>query len=187
MRTSTHALLAVAALTFGMGPPAVLAEDLADQGQGIGSPRLPIGSVARYRVTYFNSQTVTTALRSVSIVSITNQANVNCRVSVDWKIGFGGIACGTNIVLLPGQTSDFCTRPIPNGITVCNSTCPGAGLTNTEGNAIVGSSVSAGANLGCEKIAVSARTVYTAAISDSPISAITDAKVVRYGFGNIGD
>lgn len=187
MRISTYVLLAAAALTFGMGPSGVLADDRPDEGRGQLSPNLPAGSVARYRVTYFNSQTAAPGLRSVSIVSITNQAAVTCRVSVDWKIGFGGVACGTNTVLAPGDTADFCTRPIPVGITACNSTCPGAGLTFTEGNAIVGSSASAGTNIGCEKIAVSARTVYTGSVSDSPVSAITDAAVVRFGFGNNGD
>lgn len=149
------------------------------------APALPAGTVARYRITYAISTTSVTALRSVSIASITNQSPVTCTVAVDWRVGFGGVACSTSISLGPGSTADFCTRPIPGFLTTCNSTCPGATGATFEGNAIVGSSTTTG----CQRIAVSARTVYTASTSDSPISAITDAKVVKIGTGtgNIGD
>lgn len=186
MKTSTYCLLAAAALTFGMPASDALAQDRPDEarpGQLQLGPQLPAGTAARYRVTYANSQTRVAALRSASIVSITNQSTVTCRVAVDWNFGAGGIACSANLVITPGMTADFCTRPIPGAITSCNSTCPGAGLTFFEGNATVGSSTIAG----CEKIAVSARTVYTASTTDSPVSAITDAKVVKIGSGNIGD
>ena len=50
---------------------------------------LPVGHVARYRVTYMSSQT-NTANRSATVVSITNQSAGNCSTSVDWRVGLGG-------------------------------------------------------------------------------------------------
>ncbi|MCI0736047.1 MAG: hypothetical protein L0Y50_07220 [Beijerinckiaceae bacterium] len=182
MKTSVFLFSMAAALAIGMGATDALGQDRPDQGEvGRLSPQPPAGTVARYRVTYFYSNTSANPPRSVSIVSITNQSAVTCRVAVDWKIGFGGVACATNLLLGAGNTADFCTRSIPVGITACNSTCPG--LNFTEGSAIVASSTTTT----CDRIAVSARTVYTGSTSDAAISAITDAKVVRFGFGNIGD
>ena len=121
----------------------------------------------------------------VSGISIKNQWSKDCTVAVDWKAGGGAVVCGTSITIRPGVQADFCTRPIPGAITSCNSTCPGGGLTANEGSATVGSD-DVGLGFGCD-IAVSARTVYTASINDAPISAITDAKVVRAGDRNVGD
>jgi hypothetical protein len=185
MKPSLFLFSMTTALTLGMGATDAVAQDRPlDTGpakETAQAPALPIGTVARYRVTYAISSTSVTALRSVSIVSITNQSPVTCTVAVDWRIGFGGVVCGTSFSLPAGFTADFCTRPIPGSLTTCNSTCPAP--PSFEGNAFVGSSTTAG----CEKIAVSARTVYTATTSDSPVSAITDAKVVKFGLGNIGD
>jgi hypothetical protein len=149
----------------------------------LAGPQLPAGYTARYRVTYFSSQTGVAALRSASIVSVTNHNTATCAVAVDWKLGLGGVVCTTAINVAPGNTVDFCTRTLPAGVTSCNSTCAAPGLTNAEGSAIVGSRTVTG----CERIAVSARTVYTQTTTDSPVSAITDAKVVRIGLGNSGD
>lgn len=186
MKTATFILLAAAALTLGMGASDALAQDDAGAGQLSASPpQLPVGTVARYRVTFFKSTTTTAALRTASIVSATN-ANLtggpSCTVAVDWRTGGTSNACSTNIVIAPGATLDFCSRTIPTGITTCNSTCSPS-LTFNEGSAVIGSSTTTG----CEKIALSARTVYTSSTTDSPVSAITDAKIVRWGFGNSGD
>ncbi len=195
MKEVTYLLLIAAALTFGMPGPSSSAQgrpgaNAADEftpdedgPSSLATPQLPAGTLARYRVTYFSSQTGVAALRSASMVSITNHNTANCTVAVDWKIGLGGVVCGTSFVLTPGATADFCTRTVPNGVTACNSTCAAPGLTNHEGSAIVGSSTIAG----CDRIAVSARTVYTQTTTDSPVSAITDAKVVRISAGNTGD
>ena len=141
MKTATFIMLLAAALTFGMGAPSAVAQNRPDVGGGIVSPQLPAGTVARYRVTYFSSQTAVTALRSASVVSITNGNTASCLVGVDWRFGVGGWS------------------------------------------AVVGSATTTG----CDRIEVSARTVYTGATTDSPVSAITDAKVVKINLGNIGD
>lgn len=145
----------------------------------------PAGTIARYRVTYFKSNTSDVNLRTASVISVTNHApfGVNCTVAVDWKLGTGANACSTSVSVAPGATVDFCSRPVPAGVTTCNSTCPGAGLTAVEGNAAIASTNSTD----CARIAVSARTYYTASTTDSPVSAITDAKIVRVGNGNTGD
>jgi hypothetical protein len=184
MKTLIYLLLAAPGLTFGMGPSVALAQDRPDEARpGQPSSQLPAGTVPRYLVTYFHSQGGLAGARSASIVSITNQSPVICTVAVDWKNQGGGVACGTSLTIGPGVDVDFCTRNLPNSITLCNSTCPGGGLVFNEGSAVVGSSTA----LGCDKIAVSARTFYASVITDFPPTAITDAKVVKYGFGNSGD
>ena len=189
MKNLVFLWLVAAALTFEMSPSNAFAQDGVDQ---IGpsrllSARLPDAAAApfSYRVTYFNSQTGTTALRSASIISITNQSKESCTVDVQWLAGGGAVVCSTSLTVAAGVQLDFCTRPIPKGITVCNSICPGAGLTDHEGTAGVGAEDLAG-QFNCP-IAVSARTVYTASTTDAPISAITDAKIVRSGGFNNGD
>jgi hypothetical protein len=189
MKTSTYLLLAAAALTFGMPPSGALAQDPADDAPRSGqvapnfvAPILPAGTVARYRVTFFKSNTSVTALRTASIVSITNGNSGSCKVAVDWRTGGTASSCVTSLVIGPGSTQDFCSRTIPSGITTCNGTCFPS-LTFNEGSAVVGSATTPG----CEKIELSARTVYTASTSDSPVSAITDANVVKYNQPNIGD
>lgn len=145
--------------------------------------RLPAGTLARYRVTYMNSQAPTTGIRSSTIVSITNNSFNTCTTGVDWRVGFGGLACTTTLVLGPGQTGEHCSRNVPGTISVCNAICPGASGLFAEGNAVVGSTVAPP----CDRIQVSARTVYTTGTDDGNLTAITDAKVVKMPLGNIGD
>jgi hypothetical protein len=124
MKTATFILLLAAALTFGMDAPSAVAQNHPDVGGGIVSPQLPAGTVARYRVTYFSSQTAVTALRSASVVSITNGNTASCLVGVDWRFGVGGaLACASSATIGPGNTFDFCTRALPVGVTACNVTC----------------------------------------------------------------
>jgi hypothetical protein len=183
MKTSTYMLLVAAALTFGMPAADASAQNRPDEGRGQLSSQLPAGTVSRYVVTYFRSATVDPALRTASVVSITNENTSSCLVAVDWRFGVGAsTACTISATLAPQTQLDFCSRTVPDGITTCNVTCSPS-LTNNEGSARVGSATTTG----CEKIAVSARTYYTGSTTDKPVSAITDAKVVRYGFGNSGD
>ena len=145
------------------------------------APALAPGHVARYRVTYTNSST-TTANRTATVVSITNQSTGSCSTSVDWRIGFGGVACTTTLVLGPGQTGEHCTRALPSPVTICNATCAPA-LTSYEGGAIVGA-----ANVStCAALAISARTYHTTGAADTAVAAATDAKVVRINASNAGD
>jgi hypothetical protein len=129
-----------------------------------------------------NSQT-TAAARSSTVISITNQsAGATCATSVDWRIGFGGVACTTTLVLGPGQTGEHCSRPLPGAIAVCNATCAPA-LTNSEGSAIIGSQ-----NItGCNFIAVDGRIYHTTGTADGAVAAITNPHVVRITTGNAGD
>jgi hypothetical protein len=199
MKSPIYLSLVAAALIFGLAPSSSLAQqrpsangaaqavdhDADDEGNGrllAAKPALPRGTVARYLVTYFKSNTSVSTLRSAAIVSVTNQSTASCTVGVDWKTGGTATACSQSLLLTPGAQLDFCTRAIPSGITTCNATCA-PNLTFNEGNAIVGSSTTTG----CEKIALSSRTVYTGSTTDAPVSAITDANIVKFGFGNIGD
>jgi hypothetical protein len=187
MKTPVYLLLVAAALTFGMPATEALAQDRPDDAGRAGaspqaSPALPVGTTARYRVTFFKSNTTVTALRTASIVSITNGNTASCLAAVDWRTGGTATSCTSSLVIGPGSTLDFCSRTIPSGITTCNATCFPS-LTFNEGSAVVGSATT----LGCERIQLSARTVYTATTTDSPVSAITDANVVRFPFGNNGD
>lgn len=187
MKPLAYALLATAALAFAMpasiafaqGPEAASEDDEASGGR-FAAPALPVGTVARYRVTYFKSNTAAAALRTASIVSATNQSGVSCTIAVDWRTGGTAVSLTQSLVVPPNGHVDFCTRAIPAGITSCNAT---GALTFNEGNAVIGSSTTTG----CERIAVSARTVYTQTTTDSPVSAITDAKIVRINLGNNGD
>jgi len=156
-------------------------------GSGPQTRRLTPGAsatlVSRYVATYMSSQTAfESSPRSLTAVSITNNSSSTCDTSVDWKIGFEGIACTTTLTLGPGETGEHCSRDIRFAITSCNATCSPE-LTFAEGNAIIGSTKSRS----CEAIAVSARTYYTTGTSDETLNAITDAKIVRVGAGNHGD
>jgi len=168
---------------FGALPYAALAQapDRGGAEPSSPTPQLPAGHLARYRVTYTSSQT-TAANRTSTVVSITNQSGVRCVTSVDWRIGFAGLACTTVLTLGAGQTGEHCTRGLPVQVSACNATCVAA-LVNYEGSAIVGSRNIAG----CQNIAVSARTYHTTGSTDSAVAAATDAKVVRFGVGNAGD
>jgi hypothetical protein len=183
MKALTYFMLAAAALACGMGATAFAQDDTPTRSSVTSvTPALPAGTVARYLVTYMKSNTATTALRTATIISVTNQSSSTCRVAVDWKVGGTSTVCTTTLSLSPRSELDFCSRTIPDGITTCNATCSPS-LTFKEGKAVVGSSTTTG----CEKIALSARTVYTSSTSDSPVNGITDAKIVKFGAGNIGD
>lgn len=145
------------------------------------APELPAGQAALYRITYMSSQTGT-ANRTSTVISITNNSTVTCGTGVDWRIGLGGIACTTSVLLGPGQTGEHCSRNLPFAVSACNATCSPI-LTNAEGSAIVGVSTTTG----CANIAVSARTYHTTGTGDTGVAAVTDAKVVRIRNGNIGD
>lgn len=143
--------------------------------------QLAPGHIARYRITYFNSNTAT-ANRSATVISVTNQGTATCATSVDWKIGFGGVTCTTVLSLGPGQTGEHCTRGLPSPVTVCNATCSPA-LTAAEGSAILG----AENTTACSALAISARTYHTTGANDDAVAATTDAKVVRINVSNAGD
>jgi hypothetical protein len=145
------------------------------------APALPGGDVARYVVTYMNSDTFTSP-RTATVISITNNSSATCRTSVDWKVGFLGVACTTVLTLAPGQTGEHCSRPLSTGDLVCNATCSPA-LTAIEGNAIVGSTN----NGACAAIALEGRTFYTTGSTDATLNAISQSKVVKVRTGNAGD
>jgi hypothetical protein len=140
---------------------------------------------ALYRVTYWRSDPVPVTAPgtgSASIVSVTNQSAATCTVRVSWLRPDATVACSQGLVIPPGNHRDFCTQPVPAATTICDATCATLGVAPHEGSAIVGVGTSV-----CSTIAVSARTIYTQTASGTPVSAITDAKVVRYGGGNNGD
>jgi hypothetical protein len=157
-----------------------VADDGSAPGQRALAPQLPAGQIPRYVATYMASQTGS-AQRTSTVVSITNNSSSTCATAVDWKVGFGGVSCTTNLILAAGQTGEHCSRSINSGL-VCNATCSPE-LTAIEGNAIIGST----RGTACAAIAVYARTFYTTGTSDQTLSAVADADIVRVGAGNNGD
>jgi hypothetical protein len=145
-------------------------------------PPLATGTVGRYIVTYLKSRT-DIAQRSATVISITNNSTAVCSTSVDWKVGFGGVSCTTNLSLAPGQTGEHCSRNLSGGgLASCNATCSPE-QTFIEGNAIVGSTT----GTTCAKIAVYPRTFYTTGSTDQTLNGVADAKLVAVGLGNAGD
>jgi hypothetical protein len=137
-------------------------------------------AVPRYLVTYMNSQTGG-RIRSATVVSVTNQSERPCLVTVSYFKGFSNNTSpvgSSSFVIPPDYTVDFASRSLPGEITVTNSV-PNPELTFDEGRAIVSSR--------CKEIGVSARVVYTAGDSDEQLLSITDSKIVRFGQGNKGD
>ncbi len=135
----------------------------------------------RYLITYMNSQTRNDAMRSATVVSVTNQSKEPARVFVTFFKGFtdDSSSVGTAAYSIPPQfTVDFASRHLPSELTVTN-VVPKPELTFDEGRAVVSSTSS--------QIAVSARVYYTAGKRDEQLLAITDSKVVIYGKGNVGD
>lgn len=141
----------------------------------IGIPTTP-----RYLVTYMNSQTGS-RVRSATAVSVTNQTNTTCRVTVSYFKGLtndSSPVCSSQFSIPSRFTIDYCSRNLPTSVTTCNSTC-NPELTFDEGRAIVAST--------CRDIGVSARVYYTSGDGDEAVEAITDSKIVRYGQRNNGD
>jgi len=135
--------------------------------------------IARYLVTFMKSRT-TDPLRTATVVTVTNEANQSCQITVDWIRGFETTpASRTNLSLEGGFTGDFCSRDIPPPLTTCNATSDPE-LTFHEGHAVVSSSVAAG----CERLGVSARVYYTQGDNDGDLLAISDPKIVPTGKGN---
>jgi hypothetical protein len=140
-----------------------------------------IPSVPRYLVTYMNSQTSNEAMRSATVVSVTNQSSLINRVFVTFFKGFtdDSSPIGMAAFAVPPQfTIDFSSRNLPGELTVTNAV-PNPELTFDEGRAVVSSM--------WPEIAVSARVYYTAGARDERLHAITDSKVVVYGGSNSGD
>jgi len=185
-------LLVVAAVSYGPFLAAAQEEngdyayygapDMNDSGDAAASsPLFPVGYSKRGEVTYMLSMIGQPYQNAATAISITNHHTASCSTVVEWKYGLAGVACTTYLTLGPGQTGEHCSRGLPMAITSCNATCSPA-LTYHEGSAIVGSK----ALTGCEKMAVSARTIYTNP-GDTYIQAITDAKYVKPWIGNSGD
>lgn len=145
-------------------------------------PALPgIPNTPRYLVTYMNSQTASSTMRSATVVSVTNQSALINRVFVTFFKGFSDdlSPVGTAAFAIPPQfTVDFASRSLPNELTGTNAV-PNPELTFDEGRAIVSSM--------WPEIGVSARVYYTAGDRDERLHAITDSKVVVYGEANRGD
>jgi hypothetical protein len=142
----------------------------------------PIGLPAepRYLVTYMNSQTGG-AIRSATVVSVTNQSRAINRVFVSFFKGFQDNSAPIGVAAFaipPDFTVDFGSRNLPGEITVVNA-LSNPELTFDEGRAIVSSM--------WPEIGVSARVIYTRGDKDNELMAITDSKLVAFGKMNIGD
>jgi hypothetical protein len=181
-------LVASIFVSGGVCPPVAVAQEQGDDGLkpmealATTAAEEPEPLVARYLVTFLKSRT-TDPLRSATVVSVTNQAEKACQVSVEWARGFEPpAACTTTVRLDPGTTTDLCSRTIPEPLTTCNGTCEPE-LTFHEGRAVVSSST----EKGCDRLGVSARVHYTTGDTDENLAAISDSKIVPFGKGNRGD
>lgn len=137
-----------------------------------------------FLIGYLNSDT-TTANRSATVVSITNQGGVSCEVSVDWFRGLdpADAICTTVTTIDPGQTQEHCSRSLPEAIAVCQATCAPE-LTFDEGKAVVNVHKKC---LNAEALAVDPRLYHTNGSADEEVAGIADLKVIRFGKGNRGD
>lgn len=143
-------------------------------------PLAGLPSVARYLVTYMNSQTGG-AVRSATVVTVTNQSEKPNLVSVSYFKGFSDNTSPvgvTSFSIPPDFTVDFSSRNLPGELTTVNSVC-NPELVFDEGRAIVSSRR--------PEIGVSSRIYYTSDERDVELLAITDSKVVRFEQGNKGD
>ena len=143
----------------------------------------------RYLVTYVRSSTLT-ATRSATVVTVINQSNSPCNVHVEWFVRSPmtnrlELACTQNQPLAPGDARQFCSRGLPNSITLCDTLVCDPELTNqqNQGKAIVSST----AEFACSLIAVEARVYYTTGINDTALLAISNSKIVFAEEGNLGD
>ena len=133
----------------------------------------------RYLVTFMRSQTGS-AIRSATVVSVTNQASRPNLVTVSWFVGFtdNSSPAGTaSIIIPPDFQVDFGSRSLNGELTVVNAV-PTPELTFAEGRAIVSSRL--------PEIGVSARLYYTSGDKDEQLLAISDSSVVVFGQGNHG-
>lgn len=143
-------------------------------------PSAFLAGVPRYLVTYMHSETGG-AIRSATVVSVTNQSNQPNLVSVSYFKGFSDNTSPVGVTAFsipPDFTVDFSSRDLPAELTVCNSVC-NPELVFDEGRAIVSSRR--------PQIGVSSRVYYTSGDRDSELLSITDSKIVRFGRGNTGD
>jgi hypothetical protein len=144
------------------------------------SELIALPSVPRYLVTYMNSQTGG-AIRSATVVTVTNQSVRPNLVTVSYFVGFSDNTSpvGSSSLLIPPDfTLDFASRNIPSELTAVNSV-PSPELTFDEGRAIVSSRQ--------PEIGVSSRVYYTSGDRDENLLSITDSGIVRFGQGNNGD
>jgi hypothetical protein len=134
----------------------------------------------RYVVAFAKTE-INTPIRSATVVTVTNNADVSCLVAIDWfdKLNSSSL-CSNGAVVPAGQTMSFCSRALPSQIADCSSACS---VTSADGRA----SVNSRAIAACGKIAVDARVYYTAGGADAILTAISDPKIVRAGSANSGE
>ena len=143
-------------------------------------PASALPAIPRYLVTYMHSE-IRGRIRSATVVSITNQAPTINRVWVSYFKGFSdntAPVCVCAFAIPPDFTVDFGSRQLPSELTVVNCVC-NPELVFDEGRAIVSSM--------WPEIGVSSRIYYTRGEDDLDLLGITDAKIVAFGKGNIGD
>lgn len=150
------------------------------------SPAMEMSGTEIFRIGYMRSETGG-AIRSATVVSVTNDSSQACPIYIDWRKGFASrtsspVMCGLYFATLqPGDTADLCSRVLPGSVTACNAACQPP-LTFVEGSAIVGSTD----DPACAALTVSARTYYFGA-TDTAIIGITEPAVTRIGSGSRGD
>lgn len=150
-------------------------------------PPLTPGHRRLYLIGYLNSDT-SEANRTATVISITNQAQGPCEVSVDWFKGLdpNSAVCATVTTINAGETQEHCSRDLPGAIAVCQSTCD-PNLTFEEGKAVVNLHETCFLSVDSRRLAVDARLYHTTGDADDAVSGVTGLKVVRFGQGNRGD
>src|SRR5262249_583028 len=142
-------LVALALVSTGIYTPAVRAADDDDgspasaaSAEALNTQAIVIDANATlipiYRVTFMTSRT-TDAIRTSTLVRVTNQGLSPCDIVVTWLRGLDPTpVCTTMLSLDSGFQTDFCSRAIPDALTSCNKTCAPE-LTFHEGTAVVAS------------------------------------------------
>ena len=131
-----------------------------------------VPTVPRYTVTYVNSQTAD-AIRSATVVSVTNRSDRVNHVVVSYLSGFTGSTSAVALSVFaipPDFTVDFLSRSLPSELTGISAVCSPE-LLMDEGRAIVSSTL--------PEIAVSSHLYYTAGEQDAHLLGVADSDVIR--------
>jgi len=129
--------------------------------------------VPRHMVTYMSSETAG-AVRSATIVTVTNEADTVNHVVVSYLEGFDGTSRPISVgsfSIPPASSIDFVSRTLPEELTAISAVCCPE-LVFAEGRAIVSSVLPA--------IAVESHVFYTAGRNDDLLLSVENSDVVAF-------
>lgn len=149
----------------------------------------PAGQRERYVGPFYTSQTALPGSRSVSVITVHNEAGITCNVGVQFQFVVGTTnICSLTQAIPAKQTRTFCTRSVNDPLVPCTMTCAPE-LTFNTGHFFVSSTKPAPTAVSdpCKKINVDARLYFTRDAADDLLEGATRLTVVRSPQANIGD